>query len=153
MNETKLDVEDLSDVSTIAAALGIRCSVAVSPSLRDHVDPRVALSHLRSLLAESGSDPELATFRAVVLRGEAVEPKRADPDAMRGYVSRCKAGIGGVSPTGTILACHLHEATPPIMMVCQLGFGIVRPGLSPAVVLTTPDAANFYIESIAARTL
>lgn len=148
---TKFDIEEFADVTTVGAGLGLRCTVAVSRSLRDRVDAHTALSHLRDVLAATASDPALATFRAVVLRGERATSMRADPAAMREFAARCKANIGGVGPTGTVLACQLRSTTAPIMMICQLGFGIVQPGRNPDLLLTTVEAANFYIESIAAR--
>jgi hypothetical protein len=151
---TKLDVEEYADVTTVGAGLGLRCTVALSLSLLERVDAHTALSplsHLRDVLAATTSDPALATFRAVVLRGERARSMRADLAAMREFATRCKAGIGGVGPTGTVLACQLRGTTAPIMMICQLGFGIVRPGRNPDLLLTTVEGASFYVESIAAR--
>jgi hypothetical protein len=43
--------------------------------------------------------------------------------------------------------------TGSVLMIGQLGFGIVHPERRPDLVLTTIETANFYIEPIAIRSL
>jgi hypothetical protein len=59
--------------------------------------------------------------------------------------------IGGVSEGGTMLALSLEGKRGPLMMICHLGFGILRSDRNPGIVLTTIDAATFYFERMALR--
>jgi hypothetical protein len=95
----------------------------------------------------------MAMLRAVALRGERPSPPHsihAYPQ-LRRFVARVRAGIGGVSDGGTVLALPIAGRRGLVMMVVHLSFGVLRPETSPAVVLTTVDGAAFYIDAVALR--
>ncbi|MBA3501092.1 MAG: hypothetical protein H0T65_11995, partial [Deltaproteobacteria bacterium] len=74
-------------------------------------------------------------------------------EELQHFVGRVRVGVGGVSDGGTMLAMQLEGKRGLVMMVCHLGFGIVMPRDRPRVVLTTAEAAAFYMEPIAMRGL
>lgn len=151
-----INVVELEDVSEQAGALGFKCRISIAHTLAAQVAPEVALARLRDVVLATSADPALEPIRAVALRGERV----ARPGLVREwmtdlqhFVARVRAGVGGVSASGTMLALPVEGARGLVMMVCHLGFGILRPEHRPAIVLTTVDAATFFIEPIALRTL
>lgn len=148
-------VVELNDISAEAKEYGFRCTVSIAHRLAAEIDPRAALQQLREAVMGTTADPSMEAFRAVALRGE--RPTRTEvaddwQDAMNRFVLRVRAGIGGVSEAGTMLALPVETRRGMTMMICQLGFGIVRQQ-NPAITLTTEDTASFYIERVAIRSL
>ena len=148
-------VVELHDVTPTAKDLGFACSVSIAQPLLDEVAPEPALRRLHEVVLTTTNDPSMELFRAV-MRGERPAKPHSPPvsqDAVTRFTSHVRAGVGGVSEGGTMVAFHVEGSRGPVMMVCQLGFGIVRPGQSPSITLTTADAASFYVERIAMRSL
>ena len=151
-----INVVELDDISEQAAALGFQCRVSIARALAAQIAPETALARLRDVVLATSADPALEPIRAVALRGE----QQRRPGVMqawmtdlRHFVARVRAGVGGVSASGTTLAVPVEGTRGLVMMVCHLGFGILRPADRPAIVLTTIDAATFFIEPIALRAL
>jgi len=155
VNPQAIDVVELRDYTAEAADLGLKCSVAIAGQLIEEVEPHDALLRLRDVLVATRSDPALDTIVAVALRGERPDPRSSDDwvDTMNHFAARCRAGVGGVSDGGTMLAMPIQGKRGLVMVVCQLGFGIVRPERDPAIVLTTVDASTLHIERMALRLL
>lgn len=149
--ERGIEVVEMDDESALAAELGLKCTVSITHALVAHVTARTALERFREILLGTTDDPAFEIMRAVVLRGEAMtRTLRAVQDwyeDMKLFVARVKVGVGGVSSAGTMLAVQING----VMMVAHLGFGIVAPARAPRVVLTTAEAAGFYMEAIAVR--
>ena len=146
----RIEVVEMEDFSALATELGLKCSVSVTLALAKHVPARVALERFREILLGTTEDPAFEVMRAVALRGEKLTSLRAPNymfDDMKRFVARVRVGVGGVSSGGTMLAVQIGG----VMMVAHLGFGIVTPARAPRVVLTTAEAAGFWIEAIAVR--
>jgi hypothetical protein len=174
-----IDVVEMDDCTELAHSLGFRCSVAIARHLAAQVAAPSALARLREVLLGTLDDPAFDAFRAVALRGERpVRPRLALrwPDELRRFVARVRVGVGGVSEGGTIVAIPVGSsvgvpaggavgvpadapvrvpaggaAAGALLMVCHLGFGLLRPEQRPSLVLTTVDHAGLYVEPIAMR--
>jgi hypothetical protein len=138
-------VEEVIDLTAHAAPLGIKCRVGVSSRIASRIDAPRALEHIRDALLATEDDPETRTLRAVVLRGELPPLGRPRPhdwlEATRRFVQRVRAGIGGISDHGTMLALHLPATTgATLLVICHVWvhpFG--RPDPLPQLMLTTAD--------------
>jgi len=111
-------VVELVDLTEIGAALGFKCRTVMAPDLIDRIDTASALVRLRDVLLASDRDGALETFRAVVLRGEHRQ-FRLTPgtfDDARELIQRARAGLGGVSEGGLLLAMHV-DGKPGATMV------------------------------------
>jgi len=103
-HDSAVPVVELIDISEIAAALGVKCRTMLSPTLADRIDVATVVRQLRDALAQTARDPAFAVMRAVVLRGEhPLQPPGAG-EASRRFMTRARAGIGGISEHGTMLA-------------------------------------------------
>lgn len=153
--EKKIDVVEFDDYTDAGAALGFRCTIAIARALVAIAEPQVLLARLRDLLVSIESDVALDAFRSLALHGVRVQPTIPTDwrKSMSAFAARCRAGLGGVSESGTILAVPVSAPTGSVLMIGQLGFGIVQPDRRPDIVLTTVESANFYIEPIAIRSL
>jgi hypothetical protein len=112
-----LDVVETIDVSAQAAELGLACRATMFPQLAAHVDAAVALARLRDALHATEDDPGMKVMRALVLRGEAPPPPTRELrrfEDLRGFIRRVRAGIGGASPGGYMLALIVKD----VMMLC-----------------------------------
>jgi len=100
-----IHVVELIDVTELGAALGIKCRIRIAPDLAERVDTAGVLRQLCSTLAATARDPQLAPMRDVVLHGEPPVGGQvhAIQDGIR-FVQRVRAGIGGVSNSGHMLA-------------------------------------------------
>jgi hypothetical protein len=170
-----IETQDLSDE---AASLGIRCPVRIFPELARRVDSSVVLVRLRDVLRATERDPRTELLRAVVLRGEQPEPPpMAKPPGAeaRGplrheiesfgmvslyrtltgggdedFVARARAGIGGVSESGTMLALPVAGRKGFEMVVCQLSLSPPRPAAAMRAIFddigrTAPSSAPVLI--------
>ena len=148
-----IEVVEMDDVTAIAAEVGLRGRIAMARALAAEIDPRDALVRLRDLALATSDDPAMELLRAVALRGERPEltPSLRGYSQLRRFVARVRAGLGGVSEGGSVLALPLAGRRGLVMMVVHLGFGVLRPETSPAIVLTTVDGAAFYVDAIALR--
>jgi hypothetical protein len=139
-------VVELVDATDDAAKLGMKCTVLVSPSLASQIAPARVLERIRDALIATGEDPQTRHFRDVMLRGERAPVRGSREDwaarweVTRQFLTRVKAGIGGVHPSGDIMALQVDDQ----LVLVQLGHvphmpPIPRPQLR--VFLTTVDAS------------
>lgn len=137
-------VVELLDLTELGTPLGFKCRVAMFPGLADRVDAASALAKLRDVLLMTDRDRSLEVFRAVTLRGE---PRRFRitqdvVDEGRRFVVRARAGLGGVSDGGRMLALNVdgkQGATMVIFLLCLVpDFVPVLRG--PSLILTSLDA-------------
>lgn len=137
-----IPVVEFTDLSDIAAALGIKCRVMVSPVLVERVDVAAMLAQLHHVLTASARDRDLAIMRAVVLRGErpvSAHPAMAFRDAQ--FVTRARLGIGGVSDSGHMLAFTVagrHAAEHVLLMLWVTPLTYVN--LPPALIVAPAHA-------------
>jgi hypothetical protein len=149
-----IEVVEMDDFTEAAAAAGLQCTLSITHALLAEIDAAVAIARFREVLQGTGDDPALATMRTVALYGRpAPKPRRSGrwSEELQQFVRRVQVGIGGVFDGGTMFAMQLQGRTGLVMMVCHLGFGIVMPHVRPRVLLTTAEAAAFYMEPIAMR--
>jgi hypothetical protein len=106
--EGAVPVVEMIDVSEIAAALGVKCRTMLSPMLADRIDVAAVLRQLRDALAQTARDPAFALMRAVALRGEHPREPSGASEAGRRFMTRARAGIGGISEHGTMLALAVN---------------------------------------------
>src|SRR5262249_29784177 len=97
-------VIELVDISDVGAALGMKCRVMVLPALAESIDVTATLQQLRTVLLSTTRDRALDLMRAVVLCGE--RPFSFPPTLQEGlrFLARTRFGIGGVCPSGRMLA-------------------------------------------------
>jgi hypothetical protein len=100
-------VVEMVDLGKAAARLGLRCRVYMSPELARETGA-AALEKLRDALHATHDDPATRHFRTVVLAGRHAEIDRTSRlDLLaeaRQFLARARAGIGGVSEGGSMLA-------------------------------------------------
>ncbi|TMQ09620.1 MAG: FHA domain-containing protein [Deltaproteobacteria bacterium] len=128
-------VLELLDVSDEASRLGFQCRVALMPPLAQRVEPLSVLTALRKALTGTAGDPATAVLSGVALSGRAVgrvTPVR-DFEAVRPFLRRAVAGIGGTSDDGGMLALQVagHDGSIPVL--CTLS------RLGPLLVLMALD--------------
>jgi hypothetical protein len=98
------------DVTAVAAALGLKCRIAISPALAHAIDVERTLWRFRETLTASWWDPALRVMRTIALQGEHVQvsliPAPAFQEVHRAlqFVDRVLAGLGSVSEDGRMLA-------------------------------------------------
>ncbi|HSS00207.1 MAG TPA: hypothetical protein VLM79_24285 [Kofleriaceae bacterium] len=142
-------VVELVDITAIGEPLGMRCRVMVQPELAECVDVTAVLRQLRSVLLTTTPDPDFDLMRAVVLRGEC--PYSAPPtlaDGLR-FLVRLRAGIGGVCPSGRIVAFSVAGSAGMVQVVFMLWITHVRSiQLRPTLVVTTTDFSLDDIDDI-----
>lgn len=97
-------VIEMIDVSEIAAALGIQCATLLSPTIAGRIDVATVLRQLRDALGATARDPAFAMMRAVVLRGEHPVAPLVAGETHRRFMTRARAGIGGISEDGRMVA-------------------------------------------------
>ena len=119
-----MSVIELLDFSEQAARLGLKCEVSIFPDLAERVDGAAALERLRDVLIATADDPATEPLRAVMLRGEwpalLVQSVFDLTSDGRRFMSRARAGIGGVSESGRMLAISIAGRQGPEMVVCLL---------------------------------
>lgn len=149
-----MSVVALEDVTSAAAALGLRCKVSIAESVLREVSAETVLEQLRHVLENTAADPAFDHLRAVAFNGEHPNLPAAPPafrEGLRNFAARVRAGVGGISETGTMLAMTVESHGSAKMIVCQLGFGLVRPRTNPAVTITFAEDASYHVEHIANR--
>lgn len=115
-------VVELIDATDIAANLGLKCDVLVSPALAQQITPLRVLEKLRDALLATERDPEMELLRGLVFRG--VRPLRDRTrlpgwwDDVRRFLARAEAGIGGLTQTGDMLAFSAEG----VMVIAQAGY-------------------------------
>jgi hypothetical protein len=118
-----MSVVELVDVTDEAKRLGLRCNVRVWPDLIAKVDATTAITRLRDVVLATASDPAMAGFVAMTVHGDPPHGVRRWPrdfDAIRGFFRRMRAGLGGVSVDGYLLAIPMATAAGLVTMLCSL---------------------------------
>jgi hypothetical protein len=166
-----VEVVEMVNLSALAAELGMHGRVLMHPHLADRVDPRTTLQRLRAVLLATEDEPGTRLFRAVLLEGKPLPPaswssldrpySAVHVALMYGglrlpggyttdlvsegarFLVRARAGLGGVTPNGMMLAFPV-EGRAGLQSVVGLLSAILPSALStvwPAtVVLGSVDA-------------
>jgi hypothetical protein len=115
---------EMVDLTEEAARVGLRCRrVHVAPEVIARVDGASLLEQIRAALVATEDDRRTALFRAVLLRGERVTQPPATPArvaALRQFILGLRAGIGGASDDGRLLALQVRGREGPTTVVCSL---------------------------------
>ena len=135
-----IEVEEMIDVAAEAEQLGFKCRVVTTSTLARRVDWRAVLERLRDALVATDGDPTTDALRAVALRGERpLVPKRT-LDQWRGdlsrFLKRARAGIGGTSDIGNMIALHVDGATIVAYTWLAPIFRSTEPPRTPSLTLT-----------------
>jgi hypothetical protein len=121
-----IPVVEMIDLTADAERLGLKCRVIMPASLATQLDPVATLTRVRDALIATADDPDTAPLRGVALRGERLGlPPRMPPgwiERLRRFVARAKAGIGGVSDGGNLLALAVDGHAGAVMVVVHAGF-------------------------------
>lgn len=113
-------VVELIELSEVADAMGLRCQVRMAPALADRIDAVGALRRLREALLATARDPAFDLMRRVVLLGESPIMRPARLDVSQRFMARVRAGIGGISEHGRLLALMVDGRRGPEMLVFML---------------------------------
>lgn len=134
-------VVEMIELSEVAAALAIQCRVRMSPVLADRIDAVGALRRLREALLATERDPAFDLMRRVVMHGEAPVARMTRVDVGRRFLERVRAGIGGISEHGRMLALVVDGRRGPEMVVFMLWLAPVPyiQGYRPSLILATAD--------------
>ena len=138
-------VIELVDVSEEACRCNILCRVSMFPSLLARVDAAVVLTQLRDLLVATAEDPQMAVFSQLALtgRGPKSPPRLIMPtnfDAVRRFLQRARAGLGGVSDDGLTLAFPVAGPDGLIPIQCSLHWPLrMEQAAAPSFVLLGID--------------
>jgi hypothetical protein len=155
-----IPVVEMVDLGDEAARLGLTCRVLMTPDL-----PRacgvLAVEKLRDALHATQEDPATLHFRAIALAGEKRRPEIGSPLELiaegRRFLTRVRAGIGGVSDGGSMLALAIPSEGGVEMVVCVLWvLSVPEPGAGslvggpwgrdPMIILTAPDGIERVFE-------
>jgi hypothetical protein len=128
-------VLELADHTATGAALGMCCRISVHPALRD---PERILTRLREVLLATTSDRALDLVRGVVLeRARPATELFRSASAMQRFVARVRAGIGGVSDDGSMLALTIDgDLVLFLLWLIPRQFASLVP---PSLIVTTAD--------------
>jgi hypothetical protein len=133
-------VVEMIELSEVAAAMGFQCRVRMSPVLADRIDAVGALRRLREALTATERDPAFDLMRRVVLHGEAPVLRPHGIDAGQRFLARVRAGIGGISEHGRLLALMVDGRRGPEMVVFMLWLAPVNyVHYRPSLVLVAAD--------------
>jgi hypothetical protein len=133
-------VVEMIELSEVGAAMGIQCRVRMAPVLADRIDVVGALRRLRDALIATERDPAFDLMRRVVMHGECPVIKSISIDAGRRFLARVRAGIGGISEHGRLLALVVDGRHGPEMIVFMLWLAPVNyVQYRPSLVLTSAD--------------
>ncbi|HKE20492.1 MAG TPA: hypothetical protein VKB80_36715 [Kofleriaceae bacterium] len=156
---------ELRDMSKLAARVGIRCPTYMFPGVADRVDGRALLAHIRDCLRATERDRATDILRAVILDGEqpAIEDSRVSlmlhqvapilraistrqilPTRGDAFFTRARAGIGGISEGGTMLALPFAGKQGLEMIICMIWMtgplrALAIPARPPSLVLMTAE--------------
>ena len=135
-------VIEMIELTEVGEAMGIRCRVRMSPALADRIDAVGALRRLRDALVATERDPAFDLMRRVVLHGECPVFKPAGIDAGQRFLARVRAGIGGISEHGRLLALMVDGRRAPEMIVFMLWLSpVTYVPYRPSLVLASADGA------------
>ena len=149
-------VIELVDVSAEATRLGLVCRALMVPTLAERVDAATVLARLRTALLATEGDPSTAFLRRVLLRGEPAGPMPLGTvlegvEAARRFMARARAGIGGASEGGRMLALHVDGRVGSETIVCMLWPSppaYATPG-RPATLIMWPPENVFALDDLA----
>jgi hypothetical protein len=115
----------LVDITAQAAALGFRCSIAITRTLAAQVEPVLALSRLRDELARPHANVATARMFSIAfgIRSPALAFAAADPEALQQFVTAVRAGATGASSDGTLLAIQAMGKADVVPVICMLDAG------------------------------
>lgn len=117
-----ISVVEVLDVTDEARRIGLSCRVVMFPSLVQRIPPARVLERLRVLLIATAGDPAIARLSRLAL-GQQPGPRRRtmfDVDALRRFLYRARAGMGGMLDDGATLAFHLPDGDDLIPIMCTL---------------------------------
>jgi hypothetical protein len=129
------------DVTEVAAALGLKCRITVSPELAHAIDVERTLERFRDALLATSRDPALLLMQTIALHGEHVYFPMAAGSGFQGvqdavrFVDRVLAGLGGISHNGRTLALRAVPRGAPGQPP-----GSDRPGAAAAAAADEPYA-------------
>jgi hypothetical protein len=134
-------VVEMIDLSEIAAALGIKCRAMVLPAVAERIDLAGALRKLCAVLTATIQDPAFNLLRSVVLHGERLTGKPPSPAGARRFLERVRAGVGGISESGRMLALPLDGRRGAELIVFFLWLMPVSYAVAPpSLFVTSADA-------------
>jgi hypothetical protein len=114
-------VVEMVDLTELAEPLGIKVRVKMAPELIDRVEAGAMLRQLRDALISTAKDRDLVVMRRTVLEGKrAPESLVLEPAAAMRFAARVRAGIGGVSDNGQMLALSIAGPRAPVLIVFVL---------------------------------
>ena len=121
LQASPMSVVELIDGTAEATRLGLRCTVRVWPALAARVDVTAAITRLRDVVLATSADPAMAAFVAATIHGEKqARHTTRDFAGMKQFLRRARAGLGGVSGDGHMLAIPVATAGGLVTMVCSL---------------------------------
>jgi hypothetical protein len=153
-SRSAVPVVELIDVSAEARRANILCRVAMFPALAARLEPAVVLARLHALLVATAEDPQLLVFSQVALtgRGPQSPPQGGWPpnfDALKRFLRRARAGLGGVSGDGNTLAFHVAGQGGLVAIQCALhwpGPSLVLQGLDDMIIETEALRERLLVE-------
>jgi hypothetical protein len=138
-------VEEMLDLEAEGARLGLQCPIMMTASLAARVDPVAVLERVRDVLRATDKDAATRVLRAAVLRGERaslpVRTPRAWMEEARRFITRVRAGLGGLSEWGTLMAVHLDGMRGPVVVIAHVGW---RKSTTPRLMLSAADEGLSY---------
>jgi FHA domain len=167
---TPMVVTEVEDVTAEAARLGFACQVRMSPDLVARAAPAEVLASLRDVLGGGLGVVDSAVLFGVAF-GIAPPPPAPPPvipdlDRLRLFLRRARAGMGGVSEDGTVLAWHVHTRRGAVPVLCSIAgarglmLGVLhgeaeelRPGAAAVRGEESQQLATQLIEAAAIRAL
>lgn len=113
-------VVEMIDASAQARLLGLSCAVLVAQPVIEQIELIRLLSRLRDALIACEGDPRAERMRAIALHGappprEPVVLGEARFAETQRFYARARAGLGGFSARGQLLALHLDG----VAVVCS----------------------------------
>jgi hypothetical protein len=135
-----ISVVELIDITELGATLGMKCPIRLVPALAERIDVAATLRQLVAVLAATEHDPALSAMRSVVLRGEPpVATSHTIQDGLR-FVARVRAGIGGISEGGHMLAFSVSGRSGSELIVFVLWPSLQpRSASPPSLIVAAPS--------------
>ena len=143
---TAIPTIELVDLTEVGAPMGFKCRIVMYPKLVERVDGAATLERLRDALLVTEGDRALALMRAVTLLGERARMPSSMAALEEGqrFVNRARAGIGGPSESGRMLALHVEVRRGAEMLLFLLQvtptFAFVH--RTPTLVITSLDGVT-----------
>jgi hypothetical protein len=133
---------ELDDLTEIAKSFGLTCRVVMYPSLAE-LDPREVLAALCLLLGKTREDRAFDMFRDVLIAGERPRIRfHYHVEETLQFAHRLRAGIGGISNGGHLLAMHIDGKTRRnqlVLFLLQLTPDFVATLREPTLIIAAPE--------------